>query len=280
MAVADFNGDGKPDLAVLTSTDVRILLGNGDGTFQASTQVYTATFAYSITVGDFNGDGKPDLAVPRYTFNSVEISLGNGDGTFQTPAYVYTGAAGPQHLVAEDFNGDGNTDLAVSNTQTKMLVLLLATGHGDFFTPVNYDLARTGGSGGLAVTDVNGDGKLDILVSPTAGGVVLYGDGQGAFGLPRATSLGTKAVVGDFNGDGVADVAYLNSSGVWYYLGNPSVSCDLGGDGNTNVHDVQTIINEAMHVTMAIHDLNGDGVVDADDVLKLIDAALGRGCAQ
>lgn len=86
IAAADFNADGKPDLVVVNGgvNTVSILLGNGDGTFQAHVDYPTGTTPSSVTVGDFNGDGKLDLAVTNQDDNTVSILLGNGDGTFKT----------------------------------------------------------------------------------------------------------------------------------------------------------------------------------------------------
>src|SRR5256886_2213029 len=87
VAVGDFNGDGKLDLAVanLNSRTVSVLLGNGDGTFRAAPTVVVGQSPFSIAVGDFNGDGKPDLAVANFDSNNVSVLLGNGEGTFQAP---------------------------------------------------------------------------------------------------------------------------------------------------------------------------------------------------
>src|SRR5437773_11481852 len=103
VAVGDFNGDGKPDLAVVSSgsTNVAVLLGKGDGTFQSAVNYDTGTSPNSVAVGDFNGDGKLDLVVGGST---VSVLLGNGDGTFQ-PA-VNSGTGGGS-IAVDDWNGHG-----------------------------------------------------------------------------------------------------------------------------------------------------------------------------
>src|SRR5438132_377175 len=123
LAVGDFNGDGRPDLAVANngSTNVSVLLGNGDGTFQNAFGYGAGTGPGSVAVGDFNGDGKPDLAVANigslrdnYTDGNVSVLLGNGDGTFRS-AVDYGAGSVPRSVTVGDFNGDGKLDLAVAN---------------------------------------------------------------------------------------------------------------------------------------------------------------------
>ena len=93
VALGDFNGDGKLDLAVANALDnsVSVLLGNGDGTFQTQTTYATGSGPYVVVANDFNGDGKLDLAVVNYSDNTVSILLGNGDGTFQPQMTFATG---------------------------------------------------------------------------------------------------------------------------------------------------------------------------------------------
>ena len=116
MAIGDFNGDGFLDLAVANRTDntVSILIGNGDGTFQAQVTYPTGAVPTSAIVGDFNGDGVLDLAVTDTDDNTVSILIGNGDGSFQAEVAYATGND-PESVVVGDFNGDGALDLAVAN---------------------------------------------------------------------------------------------------------------------------------------------------------------------
>jgi hypothetical protein len=118
IRAGDFNGDGNPDLAVVTDLDVfgsvAILLGNGDGTFQPQVLYPTGRFSVALSVGDFNGDGAADLAVVNQANNTVTILAGRGDGTFELQANYGTGP-GPGSLVLGDFNRDGQLDMAVAN---------------------------------------------------------------------------------------------------------------------------------------------------------------------
>jgi hypothetical protein len=117
VAVGDFNGDGKQDMAVanvISSFDVSILMGNGDGSFQSATNYPTPGNAATVAAGDFNGDGRLDLVVGGE--NGESILLGNGDGTFQTGITIASGSINQQgafhDVVVADFNQDGAPDVA------------------------------------------------------------------------------------------------------------------------------------------------------------------------
>jgi hypothetical protein len=129
IAVADFNGDHKLDLAVVNwGGTVSILLGNGDGTFQPHVDVAAgAGVVPDVIAADFNGDNKPDLAVTSDIAGTVTILLGNGDGTFQPPV-TYSVGPNPYFLVAGDFRGDNRQDLAVVGGSNDLWILL---GNGD-----------------------------------------------------------------------------------------------------------------------------------------------------
>lgn len=128
LVAADFNGDGKLDLAVTNSAanTVTILLGNGDGTFGPPAAIPVGNGPVSIVAGDFNNDGKLDLAVANDLDGTVTLLLGNGDGTFtQAAGSPYAVVQGPFQIVAADFNGDGKLDLAVGSAADQTISIFL-----------------------------------------------------------------------------------------------------------------------------------------------------------
>jgi hypothetical protein len=201
VAAGDFNGDGILDLAVVGTPvqgfkSMGILLGNGDGTFQAAAGYQTS--GGKIFIADVNGDGKLDLITV-----GGNLLLGNGDGTFQDAIPIYPGI-----LAVADLNGDGIPDLVAGASLG--VVILLGKGDGSFQTGQSYVVGATPS---VVVVDFNGDGHLDLAtVIPTANSVtVLLGNGDGTFQvLPvnYIVGLGPEALVaGDFNGDGHPDLA-------------------------------------------------------------------------
>ena len=168
-----------PAATVRTGGAVSVLLGNGDGTFQAAKSYGSGgQDAYSVAVEDVNGDGKPDLLVANYcadsnclTDGNVGVLLGNGDGTFRAAVTYSSGAYHTVSVAVGDVNGDGKPDLVVAsdcassnNCANGSVGVLLGNGNGTFRAAVSYS------SGGyeaqsVAVADVNGDGKLDLVVA-------------------------------------------------------------------------------------------------------------------
>jgi VCBS repeat protein/centrosomal CEP192-like protein/pre-peptidase/ASPM-SPD-2-Hydin domain-containing protein len=252
---ADFNGDGKLDIASagVGGNAVAILLGNGDGTFQTQQTYATGTQPISVVQGDFNGDGKLDLAVANEGGGNVSVLLGNGDGTFQTQVEYSVGSI-PDALVAGDFNGDGKLDLVVANYGSSTVSLLLGNGDGSFRTHIDYAAGSQPIS--VAAGDFNGDGILDLAVAGGSVVSILIGNGDGTF-KPAVTYTGSSPVwviTGDFNGDGKLDVATANAAAdtVSIFLGN--------GDGTLQPRVDYATSSYAYSVATA--DLNGDGKLD------------------
>lgn len=177
MVVGDFNGDGKPDLAVTNSgaNGVNVFLNHDGGLSAVSAIPATGDGPSSIAAADFNGDGKVDLAVANSRSNNVTILLGNGDGTFTGAASPATGTA-PNSVAVADFNGDGVPDLAVANAGSSNVTILLGNGDGTF-TAAASPAADTG-STSVVSADFNGDGKEDLLVanSPDSSATALLAE--------------------------------------------------------------------------------------------------------
>ena len=231
VAVGDFNGDGKADVAVANygGDTITVLLGNGDGTFTAaSVNPATGYLPLSMAVGDFNGDGKADVAVANYGDNTVTVLLGNGDGTFTATSVSPATGNGPISMVVGDFNGDGKADLAVANYFDNTVTVLLGNGDGTF-TATAVSPATGSRPNSIGVGDFNGDGYQDLAVANLGDGTVtvLLGNGDGTFTAAASPATGsgpTSIAVGDFNGDGRADLAIAiandYSSTVTILLGN------------------------------------------------------------
>jgi hypothetical protein len=250
---SDFNGDGNEDLAVTNSSgnSVTVLLGNGDGTFTAvATSPTLGGSPQAIAAGDFDGNGIPDLVVANEgsgtTSNTLTILLGNGDGTFTATAASPVISVAPSCLAVGDFNGDGNLDIAVglSENSSSPVTVFLGAGNGTFTSGPAVGTSIYPAAS-IVAGDFNGDGKLDLATGgPQScdasgcvnGEVVLLGNGDGtfsAFPFPEQATFGYGGYYiagGDFNGDGVADLAYATGSVVSILLTtNQSATATVNG---------------------------------------------------
>jgi hypothetical protein len=265
VAVADFNGDGLPDLAVAnrSSNNVSVLLGNGDGTFQAARNFAAGTNPTAVAVGDFNGDGILDLAVAN--LDGVSVLLGNGDGSFQ-PARNFAAGRYPESVAVGDFNGDGRSDLAIANLgvsgQNGTISVLLGTGDGSFQPARNFPAGV--GPQSVAVGDFNGDGLPDLAVANNSSNdvSVLLGNGDGSFQPAQTFAVGPRpssVAVGDFNGDGFLDLVVAFTGPYPYTTGGVNI---LLGTGDGSFQPPQSFAAGTEPISVAVGDINGDGLLD------------------
>lgn len=278
----DFNGDGIPDLAVLWGSSissgpfsVTILFGKGDGTFTTGPTVQPAGVQLYPTMigGDFNGDDKADLVILSYngySISYVTALLGNGDGTFvvsQTDQVYNQSPTGgdviPGSMVAADFNGDGKLDLAVVGDYVSSGGVTILLGNGDgTFTAAGPNLDPTADFGLIATGDFNGDGIPDLVATNVfedgSNPVVFLGKGDGTFTATAAsftlTDSPASVLAGDFNGDGVLDLAFSDLNGIEIALGN--------GDGTFKETSASPISVPIELVGLVLGDFNHDGKLD------------------
>ncbi|MCB0320994.1 MAG: VCBS repeat-containing protein, partial [Bdellovibrionales bacterium] len=182
VSSGDFNEDGINDIIVGSSgfNDEYILMGNGDGTFEAPLLVSGLTDNYDLDVGDFNGDGHLDIALTDITNNKVHVKLGVGDGTFGAAISSASGN-GTKRIALGDFDGDGNLDIATASLNDDTVRILIGNGNGTFDAPISYasgnqDVAFLGD---IQTGDFNGDGFTDVAVTNSTTGAfgILLGNG-------------------------------------------------------------------------------------------------------
>jgi hypothetical protein len=230
VVAGDFNGDGKLDLAVTnrSASQVLILLGNGDGTFQSPVGYAAGTKgAYNVTTGDFNQDGNLDLVVSATFDTAIVVLLGNGNGTFQTGQQYSTGLVGPLAVLTADLNHDGKLDVVADTVDS--FTVFLGNGDGTFQQGVKQGLGDKDNYS-IAAVDLNADGNLDIVAGEQVLPIVSssLGNGDGSFQsrqlFPAQFAGGLCCVVaGDFNGDGLLDLVESYGTGVTVFPSLTSV---------------------------------------------------------
>jgi Bacterial Ig-like domain (group 3)/FG-GAP-like repeat len=232
IAAGDLNDDGEIDLVVSNSTgdSVSIFLGNGDGSFGGATSLAIPSSPRGIVLADLDEDGNLDLAVAAHGLAQtgqgwIAVSLGQGNGSFQNPI-LYPAGQNPLRLVAEDLNADGILDLAVADENLtgspNDVAILLGNGDGTFPAPLLSH--TTGTSADVTTFDLNGDGRLDLVIAGGEGRVVSlrFGNGDGTFQNPtnqQTPSIARTITVALLDGDNLPDLLVGGSDGVNVLLG-------------------------------------------------------------
>jgi hypothetical protein len=277
VAVADFNQDGKLDIAAVDYVNgiVQIFNGNGDGTFTTGSTFATDvsnTEPYDLVAADFNGDGYPDLAVVNYYAGSssdVGILINDGTGNFK-PAVPYPISSYAWHgIAAGDLNGDGKIDLALPFYFGSSVAMLFGNGDGTFQTPETDVVLGASDPESVVIADLNGDNIMDMAVSLDNGSgedvAVVLGTGNGNFGTPTllASSLQNFNLfspqpefikAADIDGDGNVDLVYANTG-----YGTVGI---LFGQGGGAFYDPVEYPTGGSPYGLIVADVNQDGSPD------------------
>jgi hypothetical protein len=287
IVVADFNGDGIPDIAVGVNATtaggkgyINVLLGNGDGTFKAAKTFTGLSDNQAIVAAPFVDGGPIDILTVSNSSTNTKNALiltGDGKGGFTVgKRFSLGGLINVSALITGDFNGDGKQDFIVAGETfgVPAFDVYLGNGNGTFNSETVYPTADA--ITALGAGDFTGSGALDLAVVGSDGSVEIFlQDGLGDFSPGAGANAGkspSAIVVGDFNGDGKADLAVANS-------GDNNVTI-LIGDGNGNFTSNASPATGVKPASIALGDFNGDGIVDlavANSGANTVTVLLGKG---
>lgn len=288
LAVADFNRDGLPDVAVIWNSTLSVLFNEGGGAFGAPLNTgLPSPASVQMLAADINNDGNIDLVIAQSSPMQVLVLLGNNNGTFRTPLVL--SLVNPPHGIAlGDFNRDGKIDLAVHECQTSTnncdIAIFLGSGTGTF-TPGS--ILPTSGAAAerltLVAADLNRDSKLDLAVaglggsstSPTAHFQVFFGNGDGTFRTPvtvpvpftipaNSAAMPPTIVAGDFTGDATPDIGVETGTicgGSACGQAEMNIFINNGAGGFTHKQTFATSSDEGPDAWVAA-DLNNDRKID------------------
>jgi hypothetical protein len=287
LTIADVTNDGNLDLLLagsdMLTANVAVLVGKGDGTFQAPllTTFQSPNSAgfpgfRSMAVGDINGDGKADLALLDYSNAVIYTLLGNNTGNFTFSSTIQSFTRGTVSLV--DLNGDGKLDILTTDPIGATFLVYLGKGDGTFPTFTRYSVNTSAGP--FLLVDLNGDGHPDVLVTYNPGLIGYFpGNPDGTFGalvpLGNTPSPNQLVSVGDLNGDGIPDLTFITASGIAVALGKSGINF---GNPLTTISGGSTSPYSELPIIPVTGDFNVDGHIDlAMPVEGGIEILLGKG---
>jgi hypothetical protein len=270
LIAADMDGDGKLDLITADngSNTVSILLGHGDGSFDAPVSFYAGGLPTAVAAGDFNRDGINDLAVVDNSAVAVLIGQTSRPGalSFQTPRLINAVASSPA-ILAADLNHDGIIDLAftayVPATYGYGVDVWAGTGNGSF--TLQATLGTIGTPSDVRLADLDADGNPDLVLAGAGGVEVMHGlqplvpgDPLFAPSIQYRIAPAQTAAVGDFNGDGVLDIAAPGPQQLVLLIGGK----DSTGKATGTFSPKLTTLSPTAAFGMLSADFNGDGSPD------------------